>query len=107
MSLWIALAGVTAGAGIVVREAWRRYAAEAARSGLTRFRGGFYRTMTHSEARLILNVPKDAQRQQILQAHRNMMRINHPDAGGSAYLATKVNEAKEVLTVDPTKQMPH
>ena len=53
--------------------------------------------MTRREAGLILGIRESSAEQKILAAHRKLMILNHPDAGGSTYVATKVNEAKEML----------
>ena len=59
--------------------------------------GGFEPKMTRREASLILGVRESAEDKKILAAHKKLMMINHPDVGGSAFLSTKVNEAKEIL----------
>ena len=53
--------------------------------------------MSMREASLILGVREMAEKQKIMQKHRQLMLLNHPDNGGSTYLATKINTAKEML----------
>ncbi|CAG9331050.1 unnamed protein product [Blepharisma stoltei] len=61
------------------------------------YMGPFENPMTRREASLILGVRESAPEDKILSAHKRLMLLNHPDNGGSTYLATKVNEAKGVL----------
>ncbi|WP_417482031.1 DnaJ domain-containing protein [Maricaulis sp.] len=54
--------------------------------------------MSVPEAREILSVGPDATREEVRQAHRNLMKKLHPDTGGgSAALARQVQEARDLL----------
>lgn len=37
----------------------------------------------------------NAQKLRIKEAHKKIMLINHPDRGGSPYIASKINEGKK------------
>jgi hypothetical protein len=60
-----------------------------------RLRGG--ERMTHDEARQLLDVPIDATSEEIRAAHRRLIARVHPDVGGSADLARRVNAARDTL----------
>jgi DnaJ family protein C protein 19 len=60
-------------------------------------KGGFEEQMTRKEAALILGVRESSTPKRIKEAHRKLLILNHPDTGGSTYIAGKINEAKELL----------
>lgn len=53
--------------------------------------------MTREEAALILGVNVNASDKDIGDAHRRLITKNHPDVGGTDYLAAKINQARDVL----------
>ena len=61
------------------------------------YKGGFLPDMTRREAAQILGLRESAPVERVRAAHRKLMIANHPDAGGSPYLAAKVNEAKDMM----------
>lgn len=80
---------------------WRNFMARQGGAAATRFpralAGGFEDEMTRREAFQILGLREGSSKEQIREAHRRLMRLNHPDNGGSTFVATKVNEAKDYL----------
>jgi len=52
---------------------------------------------SRSEALSILGLDENASPEDIVDAHRRLMRLIHPDKGGNDYLASRVNQAKDYL----------
>lgn len=69
---------------------------------LNQYQGGFIQRMSEAEALLILNIsPSDVSQlnnNMLKKKHRHAMIQNHPDKGGSPYLAMKINEAKDLIS---------
>ena len=57
--------------------------------------------MTREEAYQVLGLKPGASEADIRAAHHRLMRTAHPDSGGSDWLATRVNQARDVLVARP------
>ena len=53
--------------------------------------------MDEAEALQVLGLERGAAPEEIKQAHRRLMARLHPDSGGSNFLATQINRAKDIL----------
>lgn len=53
--------------------------------------------MSVEEARQILGLKNNPSKDDVLSAFKKLMLVNHPDKGGSEYIAAKIIQAKETL----------
>lgn len=79
-----------------------RYLIRAVTTPATRsfYKGGFEAVMTRREAALILGLRQSAasNTEKVKEAYKRVMLANHPDSGGSPFIARKINEARDLLT---------
>ena len=54
-------------------------------------------SMSEDEALDILGLNKGASKKEIIEAYKKQMKKNHPDLGGSDWVTSKINKAKETL----------
>ena len=93
MSSFIAAGAALAAVGVIGRMIVR----QGAITSVKYYKGGFEPVMTRREASLILGLSPNSHSDKIKQAHKRIMLLNHPDKGGSPYMAAKINEAKDML----------
>jgi len=87
------LPGAALMGGALLWAAWRRPAIAAP-------------TMPLEDARRLLGVREEATLAEIRDAHRRLIARVHPDAGGSAELARRVNVARDTLVAEMNRRTP-
>jgi DnaJ homolog subfamily C member 19 len=63
-------------------------------------------TMPIDDARRLLGLTEDATLSQITEAHKRLIQKVHPDTGGSAELANRVNVARDTLVAEMKQRTP-
>ncbi|CAN7992207.1 unnamed protein product [Ixodes hexagonus] len=87
----------------ILQQSWKSLPTSDSLLGSRYYKGGFEVKMNKREAGLILGVSSTASRSKLKDAHKRVMLLNHPDRGGSPYLAAKINEAKDLLDVGKSR----
>jgi DnaJ family protein C protein 19 len=82
------------GAGLGSSGFWGAGSAGAAGTPPPRRQGS---AMSRIEAYEVLGLKPGASGDEIHAAHRRLMRMAHPDTGGSDWLASRINQARDVL----------
>jgi DnaJ homolog subfamily C member 19 len=96
--------GALAMFGPLIWQRWRAYRASTGGQQQQRPSGGSRQPpprrqtgMTQEEAYQVLGLHPGATEAEIRAAHHRLMRTAHPDSGGSDWLATRINLARDVL----------
>lgn len=96
--LWpLAFMALVAAGGVTAIEIWRERAIKA-EGGAPVAPAPVRTAMSREEAASILGVATVASLDDIRAAHRRLIAQLHPDKGGSDYLASKINQARDILS---------
>lgn len=68
------------------------------------YKGGFLPKMNLREACLILGVTPRIGKSMLKETHKKLIMLNHPDFGGSTFISSKINEAKDLLMKEINKK---
>jgi hypothetical protein len=74
--------------------------------GIYRTRRQRAATMPLDDARRLLGLSEDASLADISEAHKRLIQKVHPDTGGSAELANRVNVARDTLVAEMKRRTP-
>ncbi|KAL1696932.1 hypothetical protein GGG16DRAFT_42239 [Schizophyllum commune] len=97
------IGGGAAAAALVGRAVLKRGVQKGAEQWV---KGGFKARMDRKEALQILGLKdNNTVPLRLKDAHRHIMLANHPDRGGSPYIASKINEAKDLLDKTDGKKL--
>uniref|UniRef100_A0A7S4FBF3 Mitochondrial import inner membrane translocase subunit TIM16 n=1 Tax=Chrysotila carterae TaxID=13221 RepID=A0A7S4FBF3_CHRCT len=98
------------GSGVVGRafmEAYKQALANGGAAAQAAGKSSAKSAAAQAEARQILNVTQKATKEEILEAHEKLTKMNDPEKGGSAYLNAKFLYARNVLAKeDPPAAAP-
>jgi hypothetical protein len=95
--LWpLALMVLVGAGGVMAIEAWRASHNELDETEITPASPPAKR-MSEEEALSVLGLQSGAGAEDIRAAHRKLISQLHPDKGGTDYLASKINEARDYL----------
>ncbi|MCY4228281.1 MAG: hypothetical protein OXF20_11455 [Gammaproteobacteria bacterium] len=87
---------------LAARLIWRQFSGFRANAG-TSSNSGHHQNranpgvMTQQEALEILGLNSGASKEEVIAAHKKLMQKIHPDKGGSSFLASQINQAKDTL----------
>jgi len=94
--LWpLAFMMLIAAGGVMAIEIWKDRTIEISEAGERRVLRRS--AMTAGEAAEVLGVSEKAAPEDIRAAHKRLISQLHPDKGGTDYLASKINEARDLL----------
>ncbi|HQT75895.1 MAG TPA: hypothetical protein PLD10_02490 [Rhodopila sp.] len=94
---YLAPHGQMPGGAAWTRRGSRRDTSGPGSSGRGRQQRSGDRAMSRQEAFDVLGLRPTATETDIREAHRRLMRGAHPDAGGSDWLASRINQARDIL----------